>query len=105
MDLSGEPELIDVSGTETTAELKLDIKCQANLSYPDPSAGTYDSGLRGFFLMEHVDETVNGSMQVTLTVTATFEGTDARRFQLKNIELTEPSAGFGIPASRMADWK
>ena len=107
IDLSGEPELIDVSGTETTAELKFDVKCQATLSYPDPNAGTYDSGLRGLFLMEHVDETVGGSMQMTVTVKATFEGTDAGRFRIQNIELTEPSAGFGIPTSKMADspWK
>jgi len=42
-----------------------------------------------------------------LKLVATFDGTDADEFEIRDIELTEPTKGFGIPTSKMAGypWK
>ena len=107
IDLNGEPDLIDISESEVTAELSLDVQYEAHLSYDDSSTGTYDREEGGLVFMEHVTETVHGSTQLTVTVTAVFDGTDTDEFEMHDIELVEPSAGFGIPTSEMAEypWK
>ena len=107
MDPVGEPELIDISETEVTASLHFDAQYEALLSYDDSSTGTYDREEGGRVFMDHVTETVHGSAQLVVTVTATFDGTDADEFDMHDVVLTEPSAGFGIPTAEMAEypWK
>ena len=107
MDPVSDPDLIDISETEVTAELRFDAQYEAFLTYDDSSTGIYDSEEGERLFMDHVTETVHGSAQLLVTVTGTFAGTDADGFDIRDVGLTEPSEGFGILTSEMADypWK
>ena len=105
IDLNGEPDLIDISETEVTAELSLDAQYEAHLSYDDSSTGTYDREEGGLVFMDHVTETVHGSAQLTVTVTGVFDGTHADEFDIHDIDLADPPAGFGMPTSEMAEYR
>ena len=103
IDPNGEPDLIDISETEVTAALYFDAQYTALLSYDDSSTGTYDREEGGLVFMDHVTDTVHSSEPLTVTVTAVFDGTDTDRFAIHDIDLAEPSVGFGIPSFRNSD--
>jgi hypothetical protein len=48
-----------------------------------------------------------GHRTVRLAVRATFSGTDPDEFEIAEVELTEPTSGFGISTSKNAGypWK
>ena len=104
MDLVWEPELIYIKESEVIAELGFDAQYEVRLSYDDSSTGTYDREEESRIFMDHVIETVRGSAHLVITVTATFDRTDADGFEIQSIELTEPTGGFGIPTSKMEDY-
>lgn len=100
MNLRRGPELVDIFETEVIAELRFDADYEARLSYYDPYSYKYDEALPGVAFMEHVDETVDGTAHLLVTVTAAFAGTNAGAFQIRAVDLTEPAEGFGIRPSR-----
>lgn len=107
IELYGEPELVEIDGNEVTVEVRFTAQYDADLSYEDSSTGVYDSEDKRMMFMDHVNETVQDSELLSMTVKATFDGTDEDQFEIDDIELTDPSSGFGVSTSRMAGypWK
>lgn len=107
IELYGEPELVEIEGNEVTVEVRFTAHYDADLSYDDSSTGVYDSEDKRMMFMDHVRETVQDSKLLSMTVKATFDGTDENEFDINDIELSDPSSGFGISTSRMAGypWK
>ncbi|MYJ95847.1 MAG: hypothetical protein F4053_09760 [Proteobacteria bacterium] len=104
IELEGGPDLVDVTGTMVSAELRFDAEYDAYLSYDDSSTGSYDSEEGRLLYMEHKTETVNGTERLFVTVTASFQGMEELDFQLVDVDLTSPSAGFGIETEKNAGW-
>ena len=97
------PDLIDVCETQVGAELRLEVQYSARLSYDDSSTGTYDKEEGRRVFMDHVNETITSSAQLSVAVTATFSGRNIDGFTVQRMELTEPAGMFGIPTSKMDD--
>lgn len=107
IELDGDPEILDISGDESTAQLRFNVTFDAHLSYDDSETGMWDSEEGEMIGMEHVDETVQGEDHLVVEVRAILEGLDPDEFDIDDIDLIEPARGYGIATSRMEGypWK
>ena len=100
IELSQEPDLIDINGNDVIAELQFTVDYAAELSYEDSDTGTWDSEDKQQIFMDYVNEIVHDTEELVVTVQATVSGTDPEELEIQSIELTDPTSGFGIPTSK-----
>ena len=100
IELSQEPDLIDINGNDVIAELQFIVDYAAELSYEDSDTGTWDSEDQQQIFMDYVEEIVHDSEELVVTVQATVSGTDSEELEIQSIELTDPTSGLGILTSK-----
>jgi hypothetical protein len=105
--LDGEPEILEVSGKEATVQMTFETHFDAHLSYDDSSTGVWDSEDGVMMFMDHKEETVKRKDDLVVEVRVTFEGMDPQEFEIDEIDLVEPSRGYGINTADMEGypWK
>ena len=95
----GEPDLVDISGSQVTAEVQITVHYDAHLSYEDSNSGIYDKEEGRLLFANFVNETVSQPELLIVTVRATFKGIEPKAFRIRDIQLTDPTKGFGISPS------
>jgi PIN domain-containing protein len=104
--LSGDPEIIDISGKEASAHMSFTAEYFANLFFEDSSTGTYDKE-DGPLFRDHVEEGTVASEELVVQVEVAFDRTDPKAFQVTDIILIEPRRGRRFRTSRWdgSPWK
>ena len=100
--LDGEPEILEIDEDEAVLQLNFLCDYDAELSYSDSSAASYDEGDHVY--VEHRDETVHRQRELKVEVRLSFDRNDLSDTEVLEVNLASPSKGFGIETRDSHCW-
>lgn len=100
MELSGEPEILELGEDQADVQMTFDTDFVAHLSYSDSDTGMWDSEEKQMIFMETKEESVDRNEDFVVQVRVRFEGIVSEAFAVEGVDLVEPNDSYLLSTSK-----